>query len=97
MFNLILVENHLLPSYNELAALQQFGIDHFLTGSIARKNSGVELTLSLHKNVFSFHSSDLQTTENNTLLIKSVKKEIIQDDLPIIKSAIQKLALELVE
>ena len=91
MHNLALVENHLPPSNTDLAALYNFGIDYYLSGSIRQTENGITITLSLNNNVLS-----LRDTENKNIIIRSVSSDLINNDYPVIKKTIADLSKKLI-
>jgi len=84
LFNLFLIENHIPPSYNELAALQRFNINYYITGKVERNVNGVTITLMIKEN---------KPTSNK--IIKTVSGNIYENNINHIKNTIEKLAKEL--
>jgi hypothetical protein len=86
IFNLFLIENNVAPSYNELAALRRFNINYYITGKIERNVNGVNIILTIKENKASSNE-----------IIKSVRKEVYENDINKIRNVIRELARELVE
>ena len=84
LFNLFLIENNVMPSYNELAALRRFNVECYITGKIERKINGVDITLKINEN-----------TQTSNKIIKSVDREVLENDITKIKNVIKELAKEL--
>jgi hypothetical protein len=85
LFHLYLPENTVLPSYNELAALNRFGIQHYITGKIQRYRNGVRITLILN------HLNNATSTP-----IKEISGEVYKNDTPEILNKLKDLAKELI-
>ena len=83
--NLFLIENNIAPSYDELAILRQFNIEYYITGKIERTVNGITITLFIKEN---------KLTSNN--VIKSVSRNVYENNMDAIKNVIRELAKELV-
>jgi len=82
MFNLFLVENNIAPSANEIAALMQFSVNHFISGKIERNRNGITISLTLN-NI---------NQQNEIVPLKSVSENIYTNDVKKTKEAIKELA-----
>ena len=91
MFNLFLIENHIAPSINELSALKNFGVFHFITGRVERNRDNVVFTLSLHQIL---ETEVIGTGE--VVEIKSVSGTLHKNDITEPKNIIKRLATQLI-
>jgi len=92
LFNLFLIENHIAPSANELSALRNFGVFHFISGRLERNRNGIKFTLTLNK-MAEIENSNL----GEIIEIKSVSETLHKNDVVEPKNIIRRLARELIE
>ena len=91
MFNLFLIENHIAPSINELSALKNFNVFHFITGKVERNRYGVVFTLSLNK----ISETEVAGT-GEVVELKSVSETLHKNDIIEPKNIIRRLANRLI-
>jgi len=90
LFNLVLIENNVPPSYAELDAMRRFGVEHYITGVIERNQNGIKMTLFMKENNVN------AVTLSQNKVIKSVEMNIYQNDLFATRIAIKNLAKRLI-
>lgn len=95
MFNLFLIENHIAPSMNELSALRNFGVFHFISGRLERNRNGITFTLSLYKMAGINNQSNDSVGE--IIKLKSVSENLHKNDIIEPKNIIRRLAKKLIE
>ncbi len=84
IFNLYAVENFNAPSAAEISALSKFGVESYVSGFIARSDSGATLSLTLYH----FNNGDL-------VPVRTSRGFIASDDIISFRNEVSRLAHEL--